>query len=384
LSVERWTFAFRLKNLQNSRAFHRHLLSWYRRRGRDLPWRHTRDPYAVLVSEVMLQQTQVAAVLPRYRQWMERFPDFQTLADASQNDVLHAWQGLGYYTRARNLHATAKLLTKRPAGNFPASTDELRRLPGIGRYTAHAVACFALNQAVPIVEANTARVLARLFDLQISADTGPGRQALWDRAAALMPGRSVHDYNSALIDLGALICLPQPKCRVCPVKRFCSATNPESQPLRKRRVAVTRLVENHVFVLQRNKILLQQTDRRWRGMWILPPLHDRWNAKLDRFNRSRFQRGPIYTAVFAFTHHRVTLRVFARQPPEIGDRFQRWFPVHRLDSIPVPSPHRRAISTLLDSAFRRRENSSQRRGSPASPEHTRSTTRRGGLFPAGG
>src|SRR5947209_17840849 len=149
----------------NPSQLRRRLLCWYRKHGRDLPWRRTRDPYPILVSELMLQQTQVATVVPYYKKWLDRFPTFADLASASENDVLHAWQGLGYYARARNLHATAKLVMKRHGRRFPESIAQMRQLPGIGRYTAHAVASFAFNQSVPIVEANTARVLARLFTL---------------------------------------------------------------------------------------------------------------------------------------------------------------------------------------------------------------------------
>jgi A/G-specific adenine glycosylase len=326
--------------MTNQEAFRRSLLRWYRKSGRDLPWRRTRDPYVVLVSEMMLQQTQVAAVLPYYRRWLERFPDFKSLARASENDVLVAWQGLGYYRRARNLRATAKLVSDRYGGRFPASMERMRQLPGIGRYTAHAVACFAFDQPVPIVEANTARVLARLFDMRISMDEAAGRRALWNHAASLLPKASAHHYNSALIDLGALVCLPRPRCGICPVKRFCSAAHPETLPVRKTRPRLKRLVEDHAFVLRENRILLQQAHRRWRGMWILPPL------KLNGSKRSDLG-GPIHTAVFPFTHHRVTLRAFPQRLGKTRDPRQRWFPISALDSIPMPSPHRRALTTLL-------------------------------------
>src|SRR5712691_9795412 len=278
-------------------------MSWYRRNGRDLPWRRTLDPYAILVSEFMLQQTQVATVLSYYNEWLERFPDFAALARASENDVLHAWQGLGYYTRARNLHATAKLVVDRHGGRFPESIAQMRQLPGIGRYTAHAVASFAFNQSVPIVEANTARVLARLFDLRLPIDQKVGREALWNHAAALLPKSSAHVYNSALIDLGALVCLPRPKCTICPVKKFCRATRPEILPIKKARPQLRQLTENHALVFSKHRILLEQADRRWRGMWILPPF------RLDGFKPSTSGRRPVYKSVFPFTHHRIILNI---------------------------------------------------------------------------
>ncbi len=205
------------------------LTNWYHKHGRVLPWRQTRDPYAILVSEVMLQQTQVATVIPYYNEWLRRFPDFAVLARASESDVLHTWQGLGYYARARNLRAVAKTVQNRRGGNFPRGVAAMRGLPGVGRYTANAVATFAFNQPVPIVETNIARVLARLFNLHNPIDRPAGREALWRHASILLPRYSARIYNSALVDLGALVCLPcQPECGICPVKKFCRAKNPES------------------------------------------------------------------------------------------------------------------------------------------------------------
>jgi A/G-specific adenine glycosylase len=204
------------------------LLRWYSKNGRDLPWRDTRDPYRILVSEFMLQQTQVATVVRYYKDWLRRFPSFDALASAKPNDVLHAWQGLGYYARARNLHATAKLVVDRHRGRFPRSIEEMQRFPGIGKYTAHAVASFAFGKPVPIIEANTARVLSRLVDLRLPVDSIRGKEFLWQYAADLMPKARADIYNSALLDLGALVCLPHaPRCTMCPVKKYCRAKNPQ-------------------------------------------------------------------------------------------------------------------------------------------------------------
>jgi len=323
---------------QDTAAFRRSLLRWYRRHGRDLPWRQTRDPYVILVSEVMLQQTQVASVIPYYNEWLRRFPDLAALATASESNVLQAWQGLGYYARARNLRAAARAVQDRHDGRFPRDPDTIRELPGVGRYTANAVVSFAFDRSVPIVEANTARVLARLFDVRTPIDQSSGRTALWDHATSLIPKTSSRTFNSALIDLGALICLPRPKCGVCPVKKFCGATNPELLPRKKQRPPLKNLTESHAFVIRRDRILLEQSGGRWRGMWILPPL--RLRAP---------KRRPIHTSTFPFTHHRVTLRVFRKVPYKIDNDRQRWFPIRALGSIPLPSPHRRALVALLRS-----------------------------------
>jgi A/G-specific adenine glycosylase len=322
---------------KNSRAFRRSLLGWYRKNGRDLPWRRTREPYAVLVSEFMLQQTQVATVLPYYNKWLERFPDFRALARARQSQVLRAWEGLGYYARARNLHATAKLVQTRYRGTFPRNPAEIHALPGIGRYTANAVASFAFDQSVVVIEANVARVIARLFDERQPIDLAAGQEKIWHLASDLLPGRSSADHNSALMDLGALICTPRkPKCGICPVNKFCRATRPERLPIKRLGPRTKRLVETHAFVVRQSKILLQQSTKRWRGMWILPQLKTRPTAG-----------ALVHVSIFPFTHHRVTLKIFADAARKTDKKSQRWFAFHALDAIPIPSPHRRAISAIL-------------------------------------
>jgi A/G-specific adenine glycosylase len=336
------------------RAFRRSILHWFRRHGRDLPWRKTRDPYAILVSEFMLQQTQVATAIPYYNKWLRRFRDFASVASASENDVLHAWQGLGYYSRARNLHATAKSVQARYRGVFPSDTAAIRKLPGVGRYTANAVATFAFNRPVPIVEANSSRVLARLFDIRVPIDSAIGREKLWENAAQLVPKRNAARFNSALIDLGALVCLSdKPKCGVCPVKKFCRAKNPETLPIKKSKPRTKRLIERHAFVVSDGKILLEQSTRRWRGMWILPPL------KLDGFKPSSFGAHAIHVSTFPFTHHQVTLAVYHRAAPKRVAPGRHWFAC--IDQIAMPSPHRRAAQALLSAKQAAR--SRQRRSS---------------------
>lgn len=317
-------------------GFRRSLQRWFRLRGRDLPWRRIRDPYAILVSEFMLQQTQVATVLPYYERWLERFPDFAALARANESDVLHAWQGLGYYARARHLHAAGKFVMKNWGGRFPFEADLIAKLPGVGRYTAGAVASFAFDQPEPIVEANIARVLARLTNWEKPIDAAAGRAHLWRTARSLLPAKNARDHNFALMDLGATICRPRrPHCDACPVHGFCQAADPASLPRKKPRRATVCPTEHHGFIRKRNRVLLEQSDDRWRGMWILPHL------------TSKPSSGPLVKLVFPFTHHRVTLAVFARPAPKIAPTNQRWFSLPMLDHVPVPSPHRRALNQLL-------------------------------------
>jgi A/G-specific adenine glycosylase len=326
-------------SLENVSAFRRSLAVWFERYGRDLPWRRTGDPYAILLSEFMLQQTQVATVIPYYHKWLRRFPNFASVARASQNAVLHAWQGLGYYSRARNLHATAKLVQARYGGAFPGDAAAIRKLPGVGRYTANAVATFAFNQPVPIVEANSSRVLARLFDMRVPIDSAIGQETLWRNAAQLVPESNAARFNSALIDLGALVCLPdKPKCSICPVIKFCRAKKPEALPIKKSKPRTKRLIEKHAFVFCRGKILLERASVRWRGMWMLPSLEHDW------LNQSGLG-SPIYKSTFPFTHHRVRLVVHRCPVPKQIAVDQRWF--RSIDHLAMPSPHRRAAEALL-------------------------------------
>jgi A/G-specific adenine glycosylase len=321
---------------KDTRAFRRSLLYWYRSHGRDLPWRRTTDPYAVLVSEFMLQQTQVATVIPYYNKWLQRFPDLAALARAPENDVLHAWQGLGYYSRARNLHSAAKAIVDQSNGEFPQLAPELESLPGIGRYTANAIATFAFDQSVSIVEANIARLLARITNYQEPIDSSGGRETLWQIASILVPASGARVFNSALMDLGALVCRPRPKCQVCPVRRFCRASRPETLPRKRPRPQLKKLIESHLWIRNRGRILLQQSSGRWRGMWILPPLKTR--PAPDR---------AIHRSVFPFTHHQITLQVFAQPSRQIDRTKERWIELASINSIPIPSPHHRAIVDLL-------------------------------------
>ena len=329
-------FPINVNLVQDAAPFRRALLAWYQKRGRGLPWRRTHDPYAIVVSEFMLQQTQVATVVPYYTAWLRRFPDFLSLAAANESDVLHAWQGLGYYRRARHLHATAKAIVARSDRSFPRAPDEMLKLPGLGRYTANAVATFAFDETVPVVEANIARCLARLSNLRMRIDSAEGQKALWRFAAALLPKANAGAYNSALMDLGALICIPgRPRCAARPVRKFCRAEDPAALPFKKPRAALRRLTESHHFTFENDRLLLEQSSDRWRGMWILPRLSHACEGEM-----------LLHSSAFSFTHHRISLHVFASTRAACTSA-QRWFARTEIDAIPMPSPHRRALVALL-------------------------------------
>jgi A/G-specific adenine glycosylase len=326
-----------IQEKKNPRSLRQKLARWFRHHGRDLPWRRTQDPYAIMVSEFMLQQTQVVTVRDYYARWLARFPNFTALAEACEADVLHVWQGLGYYARARNLHRAAKQVVAQHGGQLPNDLAAIAALPGVGRYTAGAVASFAFDQATPIIDANIARVLARLLDLQEPIDTKHGSEILWQTAEELLPTRGGRLHNSALMELGALVCTPRaPQCLICPIREDCRAKNPESLPRKRPRPKTVPLAEDCAWIVRNGKLLLeQQTGSRWRGLWKLPALG------------SRPTQSPLLLAFdYPFTHHRVTLSIFPSQAPSSLEPGQQWTALAEIDSIALAAPHRRAIKRL--------------------------------------
>jgi A/G-specific adenine glycosylase len=206
------------------RQFRRRLLRWYARHGRDLPWRHTRDPYRILVSEVMLQQTQVERVLDYYPRFLRQYPTIEALARASEFQVREAWDGLGYYARARNLHRTARRVADAHGGRLPDDSEAIQRLPGIGRYTAGAVLSFAYQKDAAILDTNAARVLSRVFAVRRRQPKSRLWRRLWQLAEAVTPRGDAGPFNQAIMDLGAVICRARsPQCPTCPVKACCRA-----------------------------------------------------------------------------------------------------------------------------------------------------------------
>ncbi len=317
------------------------LADWYARHGRQLPWRDNWDPYSILVSELMLQQTQVGTVIGYYRRWFERFPTLRDLANAAESEVLHAWQGLGYYARARNLHKCAKEVTNTMKGAFPSGVEELMDLPGIGRYTAGAIASFAFNLPAPIVDANVERVVSRLLNLQIPADQPEGRRRLWEFANHYAQGENPRLLNSALMELGATVCSPRkPLCLHCPVRSFCTATDPEALPRKRERQKTERRSEAHFVAVQNGKVLLEQSlGRRWHGLWILPAM--------DLTVGSKERAEPFVTLTYPITRFVVRLDVFLLESPATVLPGRVWHAVGSIDSVPMPSPHRRALQRAL-------------------------------------
>lgn len=314
-------------------SFRRKLLAWYRKSPRDLPWRRTRDPFAIWVSEVMLQQTQVKTVVPYYRRFLETFPTIETLAAADEQQVLKLWEGLGYYRRARQLHAAAREIMGRFEGKFPRDYDVVRSLPGIGRYTAGAVLSFAWDQPHPILEANTIRLFSRLLAYREDPTRPAGQRVLWEVAAAVVPRRrpGCGEVNQALIELGSQICTPRdPNCGQCPVARWCAAYQQglESEiPTVTRKLSYEARTEVAIVIRKNGRVLLRecQPGERWAGLWDFPrfevsapkpSLAGREASELleQQLGYSVALEKKLTTIKHGVTKYRITLHCFVAKP----------------------------------------------------------------------
>jgi A/G-specific adenine glycosylase len=252
------------------------LLAWYRRGHRDLPWRRSPlsdDPYAIWVSEIMLQQTRVETVTPYFERWMRRFPTVKELARAPLDDVLALWSGLGYYARARNLHSAAGEIVARYAGRFPRERESVHALPGIGRYTAGAILSIAFGLPEPILDGNVARVLSRVFLVE---EPGKHNQKLWALAESLVPAKGAGDFNQAMMELGATVCTPRgPACLACPLRAHCAAQQKGRQeeiPPPKKKAPLRAVEQVTVLVERQSKLLLVRRPPAglWGGLWEPP------------------------------------------------------------------------------------------------------------------
>jgi A/G-specific adenine glycosylase len=258
------------------RKLRKSLQAWYTEHGRELPWRLTHDPYRIWISEIMLQQTTVVAVIPYFERFLARFPTIEDLAAADETEVLRHWEGLGYYSRARNIHKAAQHVTSQLSGVFPQLVDELQNLPGIGRYTAGAIRSFAFNLPAPIVEANTLRLYCRLLGFDGDPRSRAGQLALWKFAEELVPDEHPGPFNQALMELGSVICTPaNPNCPACPVSFACQAFLTKRQreiPQPAVRPEITAVTELSVVVRRGDRFLLyhRAPGERWAGLWDFP------------------------------------------------------------------------------------------------------------------
>jgi A/G-specific adenine glycosylase len=325
------------------------LLKWYRQHGRTLPWRDHPDAYAVWVSEIMLQQTRVETVIPYFEKWMNLFPDVSTLANASEQDVLNAWEGLGYYSRARNLHQAAKIVASKFNGQLPRDLTELRSLPGIGRYTVGAIASMAFGMDEPTLDGNLRRVFSRLFDVSEFADSPVGEKILRDLAAQNLPKGKAGDYNQALMDLGATICLPKnPRCLLCPLMEICESRKNGTQDLRpvlKAKKTSPQYIHAAAVIIQRGRVLLAQrpSDGLLGGMWEFPngrvtadPAKELTKVLNAAYSLKVKKKEALGVIQHAYTHFKVTVHAFRCDcAPIPKNKNLKWVRIVELDDYPM-------------------------------------------------
>jgi A/G-specific adenine glycosylase len=347
-----------------SSSFAGRIITWQRAHGRhDLPWQRTRDPYAIWLSEIMLQQTQVATVIPYYLRFRERFPDIASLAQADEDEVLRLWSGLGYYSRARNLHQAAQLIVTRHAGRFPATRAEIEALPGIGRSTAAAIAGFAFGARAAILDGNVKRVLARHF----AVDGYPGERAveqrLWALAESLLPEAELETYIQGLMDLGASVCTTRnPGCARCPVQASCGAfAGNRVQDMPTQRPRRTLPLRHTAMVVFRHAgdVLLQKRPATgvWPGLWCFPEVADEAEARLVAMRRygcevARIERLGGLRHSFTHFHLEITPLVVwvARRVPHAAQPGIVWLPIEEAIDGALPTPVRRVLRGLTASA----------------------------------
>jgi A/G-specific adenine glycosylase len=344
------------------------LIAWQRRHGRhDLPWQNTRDPYRIWLSEIMLQQTQVSTVIPYYARFLARFPDVAALAAAPSDDVMALWAGLGYYTRARNLHRCAQVVVEQHGGAFPASVEQLAQLPGIGRSTAAAIASFAFGARATILDGNVKRVLARVFGVEGFPGEKKVENAMWTLAESLLPPNASDDevssYTQGLMDLGATLCVRgKPDCLRCPFAPDCVANvtgrQRELPTSRPKKVVPTR--RTWMLVLRDgNAVMLERRPPSgiWGGLWSLPEAAD--EATLVERARAFGGDGavsPLAPLTHVFTHFKLDIEPRLAELDRgvgalaaLGDADTAWVALSDLDSVGVPAPVRKLLDSLQGS-----------------------------------
>lgn len=363
------------------------LLAWFDGEARDLPWRRTSDLYAIWISEIMLQQTQVATVIAYYQRFLARFPDVQSLAAAEEREVLRLWEGLGYYRRARQLHAAAKQVVTEHGGRFPTIYDAVRSLPGIGRYTAGAILSIGTDARLPILEANTIRVLSRLTAFRGEVASTAGQKHLWSIAEAILPAKRVGTFNQSLMELGSEICTPKsPACDCCPVAHLCEARRRglvAQIPSPAKRTQYEDLTEAAVVIRHRGRVLIRQCQpgERWAGLWDFPrfgisaAVPESAAAEIARATHEMVgvrisSLQPLATLKHGVTRFRITLHSYEARlkTTSAGNGHSdlvRWISIEELTEYPL-SVTGRKISQLIDRPATTRkspDSAARRRGS---------------------
>jgi A/G-specific adenine glycosylase len=347
-------------------SFAARIVAWQRRQGRHgLPWQGTRDPYRIWVSEIMLQQTQVATAIAYYERFLARFPDVRSLAAAPLDDVMRLWSGLGYYARARNLHRAAQTVVDAHGGQFPLSVGEVEALPGIGRSTAAAIVAFATGKPHAILDGNVKRVMARHFGIAGVAGSAAALAKLWDLAESVVPSRGVEGYTQGLMDLGATVCLRSgPVCPQCPVRMTCVALREgriAELPGRKvARPAPARAVTMFVVVAH-DEVLVEKRPPAgiWGGLWSLPEAPagtepGAWVAKHCRMKVGGVE--PLEPFTHAFSHFTLGVTPWLvrvkGEAPAARESAAMWLPLHEASSAALPAPVKKLLAGLTRAVVR--------------------------------
>ncbi|MBM4340529.1 MAG: A/G-specific adenine glycosylase [Deltaproteobacteria bacterium] len=339
------------------------LLRWFKRNERDLPWRKTKDPYAIWVSEIMLQQTQVATVIPYYEKFLKTFPTIQSLAQAHLSKVLKVWEGLGYYSRARNLHQASRLIEKRFKGKIPDNLKDLLDLPGIGRYTAGAILSIVFNKTVAILDGNVKRVLSRLYAISGNPAISKTEDLLWHISESLVPKGRASLFNQAIMDLGAMICTPKdPQCPKCPLIDLCKAYGsgkPERFPSKAMNKKIPHIESVAAVIRKDRKVLLRQRPLRGLlgGLWEFPnwKIHREERLRLrlrkhikDEFGMNVKVKESVGTFQQIYSHFKLTLFAFYCDGVKTNKK-GRWVPIPRLRLLPMSRIDRKIADTIQES-----------------------------------
>jgi A/G-specific adenine glycosylase len=342
------------------------LLQWFKKNKRDLPWRNTKDPYAIWVSEIMLQQTQVNTVIPYYKKFLKSFPTVGHLAKSDLSKVLKVWEGLGYYSRARNLHRASQIVLNQFHGKIPNSQKDLLRLPGIGRSTAGAILSFAFAKEAPILDGNAKRVLSRLFTVSGNPGEKKTEQLLWKISESLIPRGYSNPFNQALMDLGSMLCTPKdPQCPRCPLRDLCkgkASGEPERFPAKSIKKKIPHIEAVAAVIQQNGKVLLKQRPPKGLlgGLWDFPNWRIQGEGRLRLRLRNRIQKEmginvevkeSIGTFRQTFSHFKLTLQVLHCQSLN-GKAKGKWVPIRNLHLFPMSRIHRKIAETIDGEARR--------------------------------
>lgn len=354
---------FSQKNIDHLQS---RLIEWYKKNHRPLPWRQTRDPYRIWVSEVMLQQTQVQTVVPYYQEFIQRFPTVETLAKADLQQVLKQWEGLGYYGRARNLHRASQEILTRHGGQFPEAHDEIKKLPGVGDYIAAALSSIAFNTPFAVVDGNVKRVLSRLFEIDTPINKNGVNRYFGRMAEGLLERRQPGTYNQAIMELGALICRPKaPECTQCPISPMCQALGNGTVGQYPKRIRAARLPEYKIaigVVFKKDKVLI--TKRRPKGLlgglWEFPggKINSQESPKTACIREIKEETGltvtvtePLSQIKHAYTHFKIVAHVFVCRYVTGRVRLQgpedyRWIRIDEIDNYPFPGANHKFIPLI--------------------------------------